>query len=200
MRERKKKAKDELLSQAKIAERLEVSQATISRAIESLGLTPAKVDGKRRLYTAEQVDKIKEARKQGTTSSGKDTTKDQLEKLRQDYLDQLKAKDKQIDQLNEQLKMAQINLSQSQQLQLRQADQIKRLEAPQEATGDVVSPSNSQDTEESDEDTKTAHRTNEEITTVNGHTMRAAHITVNDKKPSKKHETLRQKLWEFLKS
>lgn len=42
--------------------------------------------------------------------------------------------------------MAQINLSQSQQLQLRQADQIKRLEEPQEATGDVVSPFGSQDT------------------------------------------------------
>lgn len=41
--------------------------------------------------------------------------------------------------------MAQINLSQSQQLQLRQADQIKRLEEPQEATGDVVSPFGSQD-------------------------------------------------------
>lgn len=44
--------------------------------------------------------------------------------------------------------MAQINLSQSQQLQLQQAKQIKRLEAPQEATGAVVSTSNRQDTEE----------------------------------------------------
>ena len=42
--------------------------------------------------------------------------------------------------------MAQINLSQSQQLQLRQADQIKRLEEPQEDTGDIVIPFSSQDT------------------------------------------------------
>ena len=57
--------------------------------------------------------------------------------------------------------MAQINLSQSQQLQLRQADQIKRLEEPQEATGDVVSPFSSQDTG-SDEDARTSHNTNED--------------------------------------
>lgn len=162
MQERKGNAKDELYSQTEIAELLGVSGSTISRAIDDLDLTPAKVDGKRRLYTADQVDKIKKTRQQATTSTGKDSTKDQLEKLRQDYLEQLKAKDRQIDQLNEQLKMAQINLSQSQQLQLRQADQIKRLEEPQEATGAVVSASNSQDTEESDEDTRMSHKTNED--------------------------------------
>ena len=162
MQERKKNAKDKLYSQTEIAELLGVSGSTISREIDDLNLTPAKIDGKRRLYTAGQVDKIKKSRQQATTNTGKDTTKDQIEKLRQDYLEQLRAKDKQIDQLNEQLKMAQINLSQSQQLQLRQADQIKRLEEPQEATGDVVSPSSSQDTEESAQDTKTAHKTNED--------------------------------------
>ena len=57
--------------------------------------------------------------------------------------------------------MAQINLNQSQQLQLQQAEQIKRLEAPQEATGAVVSASNGKDTEESTQDTKTAYKTNE---------------------------------------
>lgn len=162
MRERKKKAKDKLYSQTEIAEMLGVSGSTISRAIDDLKLIPARIDGKRRLYTAEQVDKIKEARQQATTGAGRDTTKDQIEKLRQDYLEQLRAKDKQIDQLNEQLRMAQINLSQSQQLQLKQAEQIKRLEAPQEATGTVVSASNDQDTEESDKDTRTAHKVNQD--------------------------------------
>ena len=154
MQERKKNMKDELYSQTEIAELLGVSGSTISRAIDDLDLTPAKVDGKRRLYTAGQVDKIKKARQQATTSTGKDSTKDQLEKLRQDYLEQLKAKDKQIDQLNEQLRMAQINLSQSQQLQLKQAEQIKRLELPQEATGAVVSASNREDKEKSKSEPK----------------------------------------------
>lgn len=162
MQERKKNAKDELYSQTEIAELLGVSGSTISRAIDDLDLTPAKIDGKRRLYTAGQVNEIKKARQQATTGAGRDTTKDQIEKLRQDYLEQLRAKDKQIDQLNEQLKMAQINLSQSQQLQLKQAEQIKRLEAPQDATGDVVSPSSGQGTEESGKDTRTSHRTNED--------------------------------------
>lgn len=180
MQERKKNAKDELYSQTEIAELLGVSGSTISRAIDELNLTPAKIDGKRRLYTAGQVDKIKKARQQAATSTGKDSTKDQLEKLRQDYLEQLKAKDKQIDQLNEQLKMAQINLSQSQQLQLKQAEHIKRLEAPQESTGDVVNASNRQDAEESVQDTKTAHKTNDA--------------------DQGKHKKLREKIWEFLKS
>lgn len=154
MHERKKNVKDELYSQTEIAELLGVSGSTISRAIDDLNLTPAKVAGKRRLYTAGQVDKIKKARQQATTSTGKDSTKDQLEKLRQDYLEQLKAKDKQIDQLNEQLKMAQINLNQSQQLQLRQAEQIKRLEAPQQATGAAESTSQSGNTEKSRDGSK----------------------------------------------
>lgn len=154
MQERKKNVKDELYSQTEIAELLGVSGSTISRAIDGLNLTPAKVDGKRRLYTAGQVDKIKKARQQATTSTGKDSTKDQLEKLRQDYLEQLKAKDKQIDQLNEQLKMAQINLNQSQQLQLRQAEQIKRLEAPQDATGAAESHSEQDDKEKSKSEPK----------------------------------------------
>lgn len=37
------------------------------------------------------------------------------------------------------------------------------VEAPQKATGAIVSASNSQGTEESDKDTKTAHRTNESV-------------------------------------
>lgn len=158
MQERKKNVKDELYSQTEIAELLGVSGSTISRAIDDLDLTPAKVVGKRRLYTADQVDKIKKARQQATTSTGKDSTKDQLEKLRQDYLEQLKAKDKQIDQLNEQLKMAQINLNQSQQLQLEQANQIKRLEAPQQATEAAESHSEQDNEEKSKSEPKSVKK------------------------------------------
>lgn len=159
MQASKKDTKDGLYSQSAIAKTLGLSEATISRAIDELKLTPARIDGKSKLYTADQVEQIKEARKQGTTNKG---NKAEIEKLRQDYIEQLRAKDKQIDQLNEQLRMAQINLSQSQQLQLKQAEHIKRLEAPQEATGAVVSASNGQGTDESTQDTKTAHKTNED--------------------------------------
>ncbi|MEE6636135.1 HTH domain-containing protein [Limosilactobacillus pontis] len=182
MHERKKNTKDELYSQTEIAKLLGVSGSTISRAIDDLDLTPAKIDGKRRLYTAGQVDKIKKARQQATTSTGKDSTKDQIEKLRQDYIEQLKAKDKQIDQLNEQLKMAQINLSQSQQLQLQQAEQIKRLELPEAKQADQG---------KDDKDQGTTSNENSKI--------KAAHVTSSEKESTKKHETLRRKVWDFLK-
>lgn len=180
MQERKKNVKDELYSQTEIAELLGVSGSTISRAIDDLNLTPAKVDGKRRLYTAGQVDKIKKARQQATTSTGKDSTKDQLEKLRQDYLEQLKAKDKQIDQLNEQLKMAQINLNQSQQLQLRQAEQIKRLQAPQQVTGAAESTSTDSNGESM------------------GSKIKSAKITTSDKPASDESKAKKDSWWRRL--
>lgn len=147
MQASKKDEKDGLYSQAAIAKTLGLSEATISRAIDDLKLNPAKIDGKSKLYTSDQVEQIKEARKQGTTNKG---NKAEIEKLRQDYIEQLRAKDKQIDQLNEQLRMAQINLNQAQQLQLEQAQEIKRLqlpEAPQDATGAAESTSNQSDKE-----------------------------------------------------
>lgn len=134
MQASKKDTKDGLYSQSAIAKTLGLSEATISRAIDDLKLTPAKVDGKSKLYTAEQVEQIKEARKQGTAAKNK--AQGEIDRL----MEQLRAKDEQISQLNDQLRMAQINLNQAQQLQLEQAQEIKRLqlpEAPQDTTGDA---------------------------------------------------------------
>ena len=141
-----------------------VSGASITALVKKWKLKPTKTGGyNRKYYSAKDyqriIDYYSSKAKTGTKTATKTATKDEIiQTLREQIEDQRH----QIDQLNEQLKMAQINLSQSQQLQLRQADQIKRLEEPQEATGDVVSPSSNQDTEESDEDTRTAHRTNED--------------------------------------
>ncbi|MEE6663693.1 MerR family transcriptional regulator [Limosilactobacillus fermentum] len=141
-----------------------VSGASITALVKKWKLKPTKTgEYNRKYYSAKDcqriIDYYSSKAKTGTKTATKTATKDEIiQTLREQIEDQRH----QIDQLNEQLKMAQINLNQSQQLQLRQADQIKRLEGPQEATGAVVSASNSQGTEESDEDTRTAHRTNED--------------------------------------
>ena len=137
-----------------------VSGASITALVKKWKLKPTKTgEYNRKYYSAKDYQRIIDYYSSKAKTGTKTATKDEIiQTLREQIEDQRH----QIDQLNEQLKMAQINLSQSQQLQLRQADQIKRLEEPQEATGDVVSPSSNQDTEESDEDTRTAHRTNED--------------------------------------
>lgn len=141
-----------------------VSGASITVLVKKWKLRPTKTGEYNRKYYSTKdcqriIDYYSSKAKTGTKTATKTAAKDEIiQTLREQIEDQRH----QIDQLNEQLKMAQINLSQSQQLQLRQADQIKRLEEPQEATGDVVSASSGQDTEESDEDKKTAHKTNED--------------------------------------
>lgn len=141
-----------------------VSGASITALVKKWKLKPTKTgEYNRKYYSAKDcqriIDYYSSKSKTGTKTATKTAAKDEIiQTLREQIEDQRH----QIDQLNEQLKMAQINLSQSQQLQLRQADQIKRLEEPQEATGDVVSSSSSQDTEESDEGTRMSHKTNED--------------------------------------
>lgn len=78
--------------------------------------------------------------------------------------------------------MAQINLSQSQQLQLQQAEQIKRLELPEAKQADQG---------KDDKDQGTTSNENSKI--------KAAHVTSSEKESTKKHETLRRKVWDFLK-
>lgn len=177
MQASKKDTKDGLYSQSAIAKTLGLSEATISRAIDDLKLTPAKVDGKSKLYTAEQVEQIKEARKQGTAAKHK--VQGEIDRL----MEQLRAKDEQISQLNDQLRMAQINLNQAQQLQLEQAQEIKRLqlpEAPQDATGD-------------------AERTSSDS---NGESMaskvRSAKITASDQPVSDESKAAKSKWWRRL--
>lgn len=141
-----------------------VSGASITALVKKWKLKPTKTgEYNRKYYSAKDcqriIDYYSSKAKTGTKKATKTATKDEIiQTLREQIEDQRH----QIDQLNEQLKMAQINLSQSQQLQLRQAEQIKRLEGPQEATGDVVSASDGKGAEESDKDKKTAHKTNED--------------------------------------
>ena len=67
-----------------------------------------------------------------------DSSKEPFQRISIETLQkQLEVKDKQIEQLNEQLKMAQINLNQSQQLALEQSKKIKELEAPKETAESV---------------------------------------------------------------
>lgn len=177
MQASKKDTKDGLYSQSAIAKSLGVSEATISRAIDELKLTPAKVDGKSKLYTAEQVEQIKEARKQGTAAKNK--AQGEVDRL----MEQLRAKDEQIDQLNEQLRMAQINLNQAQQLQLEQAQEIKRLqlpEAPQDATGAAES-----------------HSTDSNGESM-GSKIKSAKITTSDKPASDESKAKKDSWWRRL--
>lgn len=141
-----------------------VSGASITVLVKKWKLRPTKTgEYNRKYYSAKDcqriIDYYSSKAKTGTKTATKTAAKDEIiQTLREQIEDQRH----QIDQLNEQLKMAQINLSQSQQLQLRQAEQIKRLETPQDATGAIVSASNSQGAEESDEDTRMSHKTNED--------------------------------------
>lgn len=151
------KEKEQLFTMLEVAKIVGCSKSTVYRVVKDNHLRAKKKKGQAKLYD-ETLIKLVRTKIDDVNDSKEPVQRISIETLQK----QLEAKDKQIDQLNEQLRMAQINLSQSQQLQLRQADQIKRLEEPQEATGDVVSPSSNQDTEESDEDTRTAHRTNED--------------------------------------
>lgn len=140
-----------------------VSGASITALAKKWKLKPTKTgEYNRKYYGAKDCQRIIDYYQSKAKTGAKTTKTATKDDLIQALREQVKDQRNQIDQLNEQLKMAQINLSQSQQLQLRQADQIKRLEGPQEATGAVVSASNRQDTEESIQDGKTSHRTNDD--------------------------------------
>lgn len=129
-------------SQTEIAKELKVSQATISRLLRFKDIKPVQQDGKTKKYSEEQLKHISfllSDKKERTTENALNDKlfkelKKEIENLEQDKKDY----QAQINQLQEQLKMAQINLNQSQQLQLEQSKKIKELEAPkEEKDGDV---------------------------------------------------------------
>ena len=132
-----------------------VSGASITALAKKWKLKPTKTgEYNRKYYGAKDcqriIDYYQSKAKTGTKTTKTATKDDLIETLREQIEDQRH----QIDQLNEQLKMSQINLNQSQQLQLRQADQIKRLEAPQQATGSHESYSEQDDEEKSKSEPK----------------------------------------------
>ena len=152
------KKENKYYSQTEIAKKLNVSQATISRLVRQKGITPVKGDAKTKKYSEKQLNQIafmlsgkkerdasKEANDRLFTELKKEIT--DLQKDKEEY-------QRQIDNLNEQLKMAQINLNRSQQLQLEQAKKIKQLEAPasdnEKTTENKKAPTNEQEQEKSE--------------------------------------------------
>lgn len=137
-------------SQTEIANELKVSQATISRLLRFKDIQPEKRDGKTKKYSKEQLKHISfllsDKKGKATESTLNDKLfkelKKEIESLEQDKKDY----QAQINQLQEQLKMAQINLNQSQQLQLEQSKKIKELEAPKEEQDGDVKEENSNET------------------------------------------------------
>ena len=113
-----------MLEMAKIAG---TSKSTVYRTIKEKHIKPTKHKGQSNLYD-EAVLKLIISKIEEESVSHDPVQRIGIETLRK----QLEVKDKQIEQLNEQLKMAQINLNQSQQLALEQSKKIKELEAPKE--------------------------------------------------------------------
>lgn len=113
-----------MLEMAKIAG---TSKSTVYRTIKEKHIKPTKHKGQSNLYD-EAVLKLIISKIEEDSVSHDPVQRIGIETLRK----QLEVKDKQIEQLNEQLKMAQINLNQSQQLALEQSKKIKELEAPKE--------------------------------------------------------------------
>lgn len=113
-----------MLEMAKIAG---TSKSTVYRTIKEKHIKPTKHKGQSNLYD-EAVLKLIISKIEEDSVSHDPVQRIGIETLQK----QLEVKDKQIEQLNEQLKMAQINLNQSQQLALEQSKKIKELEAPKE--------------------------------------------------------------------
>lgn len=139
--ERKKDREERLYSQTQLAKELKVSQSTITRLIRDSGIKPTKAVGKKKLFSKDQLKALHLSSFERKKNSNKTIDNSGLsiflqeeikrlheenEKLTERYTEQLKAKDKQIDDLNE-------RLSESHKLQLGLENQLKMLpEATQE--------------------------------------------------------------------
>ena len=123
-------------SQTEIANELKVSQATISRLLRFKDIQPVKRDGKTKKYSKEQLKHISFLLSEKKERITENTLNDKLFKELKKEIESLEQDKKdyqdQINQLQEQLRMAQVNLNQSQQLQLEQSKKIKELEAPKQ--------------------------------------------------------------------
>lgn len=135
MSERKKDTKENLYSQTQLSKALKVSQSTITRLIRDSGIEPTKTIGRKKLYSEDQLKILRllsfERKKDthevpnnnGLSVFLQEEIKrlhEENEKLTERYTEQLKAKDKQIDDLNE-------RLSESHKLQLGLENQLKML-------------------------------------------------------------------------
>ena len=140
---------------SEMASVLDVSGASITALVKNWKLKPTKTGQyNRKYYSAKDTERILNhyrVKAKTKTKSAKPVSKDEIIAALRDQVKQqqhqLDVKDDQISELNEQLKMAQVNLNQSQQLQLNQAKRLERLEAPQQATGSHESHSGQDDKE-----------------------------------------------------
>lgn len=121
------KNKDQLFTMLEVAKIVGCSKSTVYRVVKDNHLRAKKKKGQAKLYD-ETLIKLVRTKIDDINSSKEPFQRISIETLQK----QLEVKDKQIEQLNEQLKMAQINLNQSQQLALEQSKKIKELEAPKE--------------------------------------------------------------------
>ncbi|MGK4127010.1 helix-turn-helix transcriptional regulator [Limosilactobacillus vaginalis] len=121
------KNKDQLFTMLEVAKIVGCSKSTVYRVVKDNHLRAKKKKGQAKLYD-ETLIKLVRTKIDDINSSKEPFQRISIETLQK----QLDIKDKQIEQLNEQLKMAQINLNQSQQLALEQSKKIKELEAPKE--------------------------------------------------------------------
>ena len=119
--------KDQLFTMLEVAKIVGCSKSTVYRVVKDNHLRAKKKKGQAKLYD-ETLIKLVRTKIDDINSSKEPFQRISIETLQK----QLEVKDKQIEQLNEQLKMAQINLNQSQQLALEQSKKIKELEAPKE--------------------------------------------------------------------
>lgn len=132
---------------SEMASVLDVSGASITALANKWQLKPTKTGQyNRKYYSAKDTERILNhyrVKAKTKTKSTRPVSKDEIIAALRDQVKQqqhqLDVKDDQISELNEQLKMAQVNLNQSQQLQLNQAKQLERLQAPQDTTGDAES-------------------------------------------------------------
>ena len=123
------KKKEELFTMLEVAKIVGCSKSTVYRVVKDNHLRAKKKKGQAKLYDETLIKLVR------TKIDDINNSKEPLQRIGIETLKkQLDIKDKQIEQLNEQLKMAQINLNQSQQLALEQSKKIKDLEAPRETT------------------------------------------------------------------
>lgn len=136
-----KAVKDRLYSQTELAKKMNVSQATVTRIIRENGVKPIRVEGRKKLYFSNQLEKLHLSsfeRKKDTNETidsndfliflQKEIKRlyEENEALTERYIEQLRSKDKQIDDLNE-------RLSEAHKLQLGLERQLKMIpEATQE--------------------------------------------------------------------
>ena len=124
--------KTNLYTMLEVAKIVGCSKSTVYRVVKDNHLKAKKTKGQAKLYD-ETLIKLARTKVEEVNESKEPVLRYSIEAVEK----QLEIKDKQINQLQEQLKMAQVNLNQAQQalnqsleIQGKQADKIKLLEAP----------------------------------------------------------------------